>query len=234
MSNAHTHLAHQFDDAEQQYTAAELGMWLFLATEVLFFGGLFCLYTVYRIWYHAAFLAGSHHLDVLLGAINTAVLLTSSLCMALGVHSAQSNDRHGTVRYLVLAMLLGVAFLGVKGYEYHEKFVEHLVPGRSFMLAAGEQTPTDRLPPLVPSRATQTTDPEAGQMELFFSFYFAMTGLHALHMIIGVAILGVLAVAAWHGCYSKEYFTPVEMTGLYWHFVDIVWVFLFPLLYLIR
>ncbi len=234
MSNAHTHLAHQFDDAEQQYTAAELGMWLFLATEVLFFGGLFCLYTVYRIWYHAAFLAGSHHLDVVLGTINTAVLLTSSLCMALAVHSAQSNDRRSTAHYLVLTMLLGLVFLGVKGYEYHEKLVEHLVPGRSFMLNVGERTPTGWLPPLAPSRATQTTDPEAGHTELFFSFYFAMTGLHALHMIIGVALLGVLAIAAWNGSYSNMYFTPVEMTGLYWHFVDIVWVFLFPLLYLIR
>jgi cytochrome c oxidase subunit 3 len=234
MTHAVTHVAHHFDDAEQQYTAAELGMWLFLATEVLFFGGLFCLYTVYRIWYHAAFVAGSHHLDIVLGSVNTAVLLTSSLTMVLAVHAAQINDRRGIVRYLMFTILLGVVFLSIKGYEYHEKFVEHLVPGRHFLLTDAENRPPDSHPALAPSRTTQSTNADIGHTELFFSFYFAMTGLHALHMIIGIAILGVLAIAARRGSYSQEYFTPVEMTGLYWHFVDIVWVFLFPLLYLIR
>jgi cytochrome c oxidase subunit III len=234
MSHAATHVAHHFDDAEQQYTAAELGMWLFLATEVLFFGGLFCLYTVYRFWYHAAFAAGSHHLDVALGSANTVVLLTSSLTMVLAVHAAQTNDRRGIVRYLLFTMLLGALFLSIKGYEYHEKFVEHLVPGRHFVLTEDENRRSEALPTPAPSRTTQSTNAELGHTELFFSLYFAMTGLHALHMIIGIAILGVLAVASQRGSYSKEYFTPVEMTGLYWHFVDIVWVFLFPLLYLIR
>src|SRR5262245_18339647 len=209
-------------------------MWLFLATEVLFFGGLFCLYTVYRIWYHAEFVAGSHYLDVLLGAINTAVLLSSSLTMVLAVHAAQTNNRRGIVRYLLFTMLLGVIFLSIKSYEYHEKFVEHLVPGRRFLLPDAQGNPPDTRPPLAHSRGTQTTSTDVGHTELFFSFYFAMTGLHALHMIIGVALLGILAIAARRGLYSKEYYTPIEMTGLYWHFVDIVWVFLFPLLYLIR
>jgi cytochrome c oxidase subunit III len=234
ISHAASHVAHHFDDAEQQYTSAELGMWLFLATEVLFFGGLFCLYTVYRIWYHAAFVAGSHHLDVVLGSANTAVLLTSSLTMVMAVHAAQINDGRGLVRYLLFTMLLGAVFLSIKGYEYHEKFMEHLVPGRQFLFTDPEAGLPDARPPLARSRTTQSTNAELGHTELFFSFYFAMTGLHALHMIIGIAILGVLAVAAQRSLYSNEYFTPVEMTGLYWHFVDIVWVFLFPLLYLIR
>jgi cytochrome c oxidase subunit III len=234
MSHAVSHVAHHFDDAEQQYTATELGMWLFLATEVLFFGGLFCLYTVYRIWYHAAFIAGSHHLDVVLGSVNTAVLLTSSLTMVLAVHAAQINDRRGIARYLLFTILLGVLFLGIKGYEYHEKYVENLIPGQRFSPIEADTGQPDPGPIVGPSRTTQSINAEIGHMELFFSFYFAMTGLHALHMIIGIAILGVLAIAARRGSYSKEYFTPVEMTGLYWHFVDIVWVFLFPLLYLIR
>ena len=216
------HVAHHFDDAEQQYTAAELGMWLFLATEVLFFGGLFCGYAIYRYWYHAAFVAGSHHLDVLLGTINTAILLTSSLTMALAVHAAQTSRRVATVRNLVFTVLLGGAFLGIKGYEYYHKFEERLVPGPHFAIPAEGATQAQR--------AAQTSGP----IQLFFSLYFLMTGLHALHMIIGVAVLLVLIMTASRGAFSAAYFTPVEMTGLYWHFVDIVWVFLFPLLYLIR
>jgi cytochrome c oxidase subunit 3 len=227
-------VAHHFDDAEQQYTAAELGMWVFLATEVLFFGGVFCGYAIYRYWYPAAFAEGSHQLDVTLGTINTAVLLGSSLTMALAVRAAQTSDRPATVRNLVLTLLLGTVFLSIKGYEYYHKFEEHLVPGRNFVL------PGDSGHSLQPGRGTQganTTievDSQARSVELFFSFYFAMTGLHALHMVIGAVILAVLVVAAAGGAFSAAYFTPVEMTGLYWHFVDIVWVFLFPLLYLIR
>jgi cytochrome c oxidase subunit 3 len=208
---AATHVAHHFDDAEQQYDAASLGMWLFLATEVLFFGGLFAGYALYRFWYPEAFHIGSHHLDLVLGTINTGVLLASSLTMALAVRAAQTNDNPSAARFLGWTILLGSVFLGVKAYEYYHKFVEHLVPGAHFQLPA---------------------DPP--QVELFFSFYFARTGLHATHMVIGVVILAVLLVAARRGKFSADCFTPVEMTGLYWHFVDIVWVFLFPLLYLIR
>jgi cytochrome c oxidase subunit III len=246
MSAATTHLAHQFDDAEQQYAAAELGMWLFLSTEVLFFGGLFCTYAIYRMWYHAAFVAGSRHLDIMLGTINTAILLTSSLTMALAVHAAQTDDRRSIVRNLAFTIVLGSIFLGIKGYEYRQKFVEYLVPGPSFSLAADKPSDDSRnerrdatnragQPPYrAPSQTTLTTEPDVGHIELFFSFYFAMTGLHALHMIVGIAMLAILLAAANRGAFTAEYHTPVEMIGLYWHFIDIVWVFLFPLLYLIR
>jgi cytochrome c oxidase subunit 3 len=234
MSVSATHVAHHFDDAEQQYTAAGLGMWLFLATEVLFFGGLFCGYAQYRYWHPAEFAAGSHRLDLWLGTTNTAVLLTSSLTMALAVHAAQTNDRRGTVRFLALTMLLGSVFLGIKAYEYNHKFHEHLVPGRSFRLHASHGSASESESTGAAATPTASGNVDEAPVELFFSFYFGMTGLHALHMVIGVAILGVLLAAAHRGAYSAAYFTPVEMTGLYWHFVDIVWVFLFPLLYLIR
>ncbi|HEY4231805.1 MAG TPA: cytochrome c oxidase subunit 3 family protein [Lacipirellulaceae bacterium] len=246
MSATTAHLAHQFDDAEQQFAAAELGMWLFLSTEVLLFGGLFCTYSIYRLWYHAAFVAGSQRLEQVLGTINTAVLLTSSLSMALAVHAAQTDDRRGIVRNLVFTIFLGCMFLGIKGYEYRQKFVEDLVPGPNFSLTADQPNDNSRegrrdknnragQPPYrAPSQTTLTTEPDVGRVELFFSFYFAMTGLHALHMIVGIGMLGVLLVGASHGAFTPEYHTPVEMIGLYWHFVDIVWVFLFPLLYLIR
>jgi cytochrome c oxidase subunit 3 len=208
-------------------------MWVFLATEVLFFGGVFCGYAVYRYRYPAAFDLGSHQLDVTLGTINTAVLLTSSLTMALAVHAAQTSDGPATVRNLAWTLLLGTAFLGIKGYEYYHKFEVHLVPGPTFESPSrtGHSIQSGSSPRQ--PRLTLELDPQARSVELFFSFYFAMTGLHALHMVIGAAILTVLVVAAARGAFSASYFTPVEMTGLYWHFVDIVWVFLFPLLYLI-
>ena len=212
-----TLVAHQFDDAEQQFEAAQLGMWLFLATEVLFFGGLFTGYAVYRWLYPAAFVEGSRHMSVTLGALNTAVLLVSSLTMAMAVYSAQTGGRRRTVVYLLATIALGLAFLGVKAFEYHAKFVEHLVPGNRFELA---------------HPFNQDVDPR--HVELLFSFYFAMTGMHALHMVVGVGLVAVICWLAWRGQFSREYFTAVELTGLYWHFVDVVWVFLFPLLYLIR
>jgi cytochrome c oxidase subunit III len=228
MSAPATHLAHHFDDVDQQFDAASLGMWAFLATEVLFFGGLFAGYSLYRYWYPTAFELGSHQLDIWLGTINTAVLLTSSLTMALAVHAAETNDRPGVVRFLVATIVLGSIFLGIKGFEYYHKFEEHLVPGHSFSLS------DEQIEKAGVSLSTLPKDFEVGHVELFFSFYFAMTGVHAAHMVIGIAILFVLLAAARRGVFTSEYFTPVEMTGLYWHFVDIVWVFLFPLLYLIR
>ena len=233
-----THLAHHFDDAEQQYVAAELGMWLFLSTEVLFFGALFLLYTAYRYWYHAEFVQGSHHLDIVLGSINTAVLLTSSLTMVLAVHAAQTNRQRLLVLYLILTVVLGAAFLGVKSYEYYHKYEEHLIPGAHFQLPATgshmtQLTATAQEGP-AENQAQIPPRSDERQIQLFFSLYFAMTGLHALHMIIGIGLLLLLALAAARGSFSASYFTPIEMTGLYWHFVDIVWVFLFPLLYLIR
>jgi len=204
-------LAHHFDDQEQQFEASQLGMWLFLATEVLFFGGMFAAYTIYRYQYPAAFHAASQHLNVTVGAINTAVLLLSSLMMALAVHYAQLGDNRRAFRFILETILFGGMFLAVKAYEYQHKFHEHLVPGDHFQWHGGETK----------------------GVEIFFSLYFAMTGMHALHMVIGVGLLLWVAWLARQERFSSQYFTPVEMVGLYWHFVDIVWVFLFPLLYLI-
>ena len=204
-------LAHQFDDPAQQHAASSLGMWAFLLTEIMFFGGLFVGYTVYRTAYPAGFVAGSHHLDVLLGTLNTAVLISSSLTMALSVHAAQMGHRQLLIRFLLLTMLLGLVFLGIKGYEYWHKYHESLVPGIKFNYAG----------------------PYPSQVQLFLVFYFLMTGLHALHMVIGLGMLTILAVLAWRGAFSAAYSTPVELIGLYWHFVDIVWIFLYPLLYLL-
>ena len=204
-------LAHQFDDPAQQHAASSLGMWAFLLTEIMFFGGLFVGYTVYRTAYPAGFIAGSQHLDVLLGTLNTAVLISSSLTMALSVHAAQVGHRQLLTRFLLLTMLLGLVFLGIKGYEYWHKYHESLVPGIRFTYDG----------------------PYPSQVQLFLVFYFLMTGLHALHMVIGLGMLTILAVLAWRGAFSAAYSTPVELIGLYWHFVDIVWIFLYPLLYLL-
>jgi len=206
-----TALAHQFDDLAQQYEASNLGMWTFLLTEVMFFGGLFVSYTVYRTAYLAGFIAGSQHLNVLLGTLNTAVLLSSSLTMALAVHAAQEGHTRLLRRFLLLTMLLGLMFLGIKGYEYVLEYHESLVPVLNFAY----------------------TGPHAPQVKLFMIFYFVMTSLHALHMLIGLSLLTVLVVLAWRERFSAAYHTPVEVIGLYWHFVDIVWIFLYPLLYLV-
>ena len=211
MSDQATTLAPQFEDLAQQKESAIFGMWVFLVTEVMFFGGMFAGYTIYRYRYHEAFTAGSDHLNLLLGGINTAVLILSSFTMAMAVHSAQLNRRRALIVFLVLTMLLGSTFLGIKAVEYSHKFHEHLLPGPAFQF--------------------EGADPQHAQ--LFFSFYFAMTGFHALHMVIGVALLGVMTWFAWRGRFSAEYNNPIEVSGLYWHFVDIVWIFLFPLLYLV-
>ena len=207
----HPALAHQFDSLGQQTEAATLGMWVFLVTEVLFFGGLFLTYAVYRSFYPAAFSAASHELDILLGGINTAVLITSSLTMALAVHAAQLGQRRLLMIFLVVTMVLGTVFLGIKAVEYYHKFAEHHVPGATFQFEREHQR----------------------HAQIFFSLYFIMTGLHAIHMIIGIAVLLVMWIWAWRGRITSDYAGPIEISGLYWHFVDIVWIFLFPLLYLI-
>ena len=207
----HPATAHHFEDLEQQQEASQLGMWIFLATEMLFFGGLFVSYTIYRLAYPNVFVEASRYLDVVLGTINTGVLLTSSLTVALAVHYAQ-RQRQREPTYLFLATLvLGLVFLSIKGWEYFHKFEEGLIPGPNF----------------------QWTGPAAGPAQLFFFLYFVMTGLHALHMIIGIGVGSVMAWFIWRGRYLADYM-PVELFGLYWHFVDIVWVFLFPLLYLVH
>jgi cytochrome c oxidase subunit III len=205
------HLAHHFDDARQQREAGSLGMWIFLVTEIMFFGGLFTAYVIYRSLFPTSFAHASRHLNVALGTTNTVVLITSSLTMALAVWAAQTDRRRATVRALLATIGLGAVFLGIKAYEYAHKFHEGLVPGPAFSYPGSD----------------------APHAQLFFSLYFTMTGLHALHMVIGIGIMVWLLAAARAGRFSAAYHTPVEVTGLYWHFVDIVWIFLFPLLYLI-
>ena len=204
-------LRHHFADLGAQKEASSLGMWIFLSTEVLFFGGMFTAYVVYRASYRRAFEGASNLLDIKLGAFNTAVLILSSLTMVLAVWAASQGKKKLIILYLLLTMFLGATFLGVKVVEYKQKFDHHEVPGPHFVAPEG-------LPP---------------QSELFFSLYFCMTGLHALHMIIGIGLLAWLAAKARRGEFTERYYTPVDMVGLYWHFVDIVWIFLFPLLYLL-
>jgi cytochrome c oxidase subunit 3 len=211
LAEPHGAVAHQFDHVEQQHEAASLGMWAFLVTEVLFFGGMFLGYAVYRFMYSQAFSAGSNHLDIWLGTINTAVLIASSLSVVLAVHAAQKNQNRLLLWMLLLTLGLGLVFLGIKFTEYHHKYEEHLIPGLNFFFAGAH----------------------ARGAAVFFSFYFAMTAMHALHMIIGIGVFIALAVNARRGHYSSRYYTPVELAGLYWHFVDIIWIFLFPLFYLL-
>ena len=211
-AHGHTALAHHFDNLEQQREAGSIGMWVFLVQEIMFFGALFLAYSIYRAKFPEAFAAASNHLNITLGGINTVVLIVSSLTMALAVYYAQTGKRRAQVGFLVLTLLLGMTFLVIKAFEYADKFRDNLFPGASFRWA-GHGDPN--------------------QVQIFYWIYFAMTGLHALHMIIGIAILMFLIFFAWKGRYTPEYHAPVELTGLYWHFVDIIWIFLFPLLYLL-
>lgn len=210
-------LAHHFDDPEQQHQSAVLGMWAFLATEVMFFGGLLVAYTVYRNLYPGEFAAASRRLDPRLGAFNTLVLLGSSLAVALAVRASQLRQRRTVLVMLGLTMALGAAFLGIKAYEWSLEFGHHLVPGPNFRF---EEPGAEAL--------------NLHRVQMFFVFYFFLTGLHAFHMIIGLTILGILAWLVFRRKLPATGERPVEITGLYWHFVDIVWVFLFPLLYLIE
>ena len=187
----------------------------------MFFGGLFCAYLVYRQWYFGDFGAASKSIDATLGATNTAVLICSSLTVVLAVWAAQTARRTLLISMLAITMLLGLAFLGIKGKEYTDKFEEHHVPGASFSF--------DHVP--IPGHPGSVLNPR--HAEIFFSLYFIMTGLHALHMIVGLGIFTWLLVMAWKGRFTPEWHTPVEIGGLYWHFVDIIWIYLFPLLYLI-
>jgi cytochrome c oxidase subunit 3 len=208
----HPALQHQFQTMSQQRETAVLGMWAFLLTEILFFGGLFLAYSLYRMWYHDAFVAASSSITLSWGLINTVVLIGSSLTMALAVRAAQFSQRMATVRWLIFTMILGAAFLGIKVIEYADKFEHHHVPGVNFI----------------------SESPWAAQEQIFFSLYFTMTGLHALHMIVGVVMMSVITWMAYKGKFDSTYYTPVEMAGLYWHFVDLVWIYLFPLLYLVE
>jgi cytochrome c oxidase subunit 3 len=245
-------LLHHFDDLPQQHESSILGMWAFLATEVMFFGGLFLAYTVYRDRYHDAFAAASRHLSVLLGGINTVVLLTSSLTMALAVRESQLRRARPLVMYLVATLGLGIAFLGIKAIEWTTDYHEHLVPGLDFdwplaqggrHVQGGEELSSINTPRREAERvhyqrsaAGQLEHPDtrvADHAELFFVLYFFMTGLHGLHLIIGIVLLAIMALLAQRGWLSGSGETQIEASGLYWHFIDIVWIFLYPLLYLI-
>jgi cytochrome c oxidase subunit 3 len=210
----HPFLQHHFEDLGQQHEASTLGMWMFLSTEILFFGGVLGAYWVYRIMYPQAWAVGAAQQNTLFGGINTIVLIISSLTMALAVRNAQLGARKATVLMLLLTLIFGSAFLGIKSFEYYQHFHEGLFPGVNF---------TWHEDPLL-----------APQVQLFMTFYWGMTGLHALHMVIGAGLLLWMMARAWRGDFGPEYYAPVEVMGLYWHFVDIVWIFLFPFLYLIH
>ena len=215
MSDVHTGaLAHHFEDVEQQRETMTLGMWAFLASEVMFFGGLFASYLVYRVFWPDAFARASQHLDVPLGTFNTAVLILSSLTMALAVRSGQLGRGRQGAAWIAATAALALVFLGVKALEYAHKFHEGLVPGAGF----GDEG------------TAAAANPDT---ELFFALYFAMTGMHALHMVIGLGIMAVVGWRSWRGRYGPDDHAGLEVTGLYWHFVDLVWIFLFPLLYLL-
>jgi cytochrome c oxidase subunit 3 len=223
---------HHFETVEQQADATNFAMWLFLLTEIMFFGGLFTAYLILRNWYYPAFVAASHQLNVGWGTANTAVLITSSFTMAMGVWCSEMRNKSGLVLSLVLTFILGLVFLGIKSIEYHEKWEKHHIPGMHYSM----QNFTD--PQSDPETYNEYHDkPMALDMarhtELYFFLYFAMTGMHAVHMIIGIAILGFMVFRAKAGAYTTGHVTFVENFGLYWHFVDIIWIFLFPLLYLI-
>jgi cytochrome c oxidase subunit 3 len=204
-------LHRHFADMEQQRETATLGMWLFLVTEIMFFGGMFAAYLIYRTSYFAAWRAGSEHMNFWYGTINTIVLICSSLTVALAVHAAQLGNRKTLVWLLIATILFGGVFMGIKVVEYHEHWVRHEFPGPTFHFDG----------------------PDPRHVELFFWLYFVMTGFHALHLLIGIGVMVVIATFAWLGHYGPEYHNPVEIAGLYWHFVDVVWIYLYPLLYLI-
>ncbi|MDQ6655823.1 MAG: cytochrome c oxidase subunit 3 family protein [Verrucomicrobiota bacterium] len=203
---------HQFDTAEQQREAATMGMWLFLATEILFFGGMFLGYTAYRTYYPQAFAEASKHTLVLFGSVNTAILLISSTVMAFAVKAAKANRRGLLGLLLLVTASLGVLFLVLKGFEYSQEIHEGLFPGRNFHI--------------------DVADPV--HAEMFYYLYWLMTGVHALHVTIGVVLIGFFALRAWFMNSFENHDTPIDLLGLYWHLVDIVWVFLFPLIYLVN
>ncbi|MCS6874041.1 MAG: cytochrome c oxidase subunit 3 family protein [Pyrinomonadaceae bacterium] len=276
-------LQHQFDDMQQQQESATIGMWMFLVQEIMFFGGLFTAYLVYRSRYPMAFAAGSNHLDAFWGGLNTLVLIVSSLTMALTVYYAQKSNRAMQVVMILLTMFFGLVFLGVKVIEYSDKYNHGLIPvtgwnkktskqvvalpfetkaeakethdshkekpyvnpngdfqwnygGEDLVMLAKEKgwlTEAEKIGYFDP--ITKEFDPKRfeNKVRIFYWLYFAMTGLHALHMVVGIIIMTWLLWKAWQGSFSAEYYSPVEISGLYWHFVDIVWIFLFPLLYLL-
>ncbi len=244
------HLAHHFHSPEQQYDSARLGMWIFLVTEILFFGGLFCAYAVYRANHPEIFVDGHYFLQKPLGAINTILLLFSSLTMALSVRAAQLGRRPMLVGLLAVTILCGLAFLGIKAIEYKQKWDHQMVPGQAriahWFSREASPEPRKQFRPdeaYVREHLAQAGFENLSQAEYlqrveylgsFMGIYFCLTGLHALHVLIGIGVIAWLLVAASRGHFGPRYFTPVDLVGLYWHLVDMIWIYLFPLLYLIH
>lgn len=204
------HVAHHFDNAEQEFDSAKLGMWVFLVQEVLFFSGIFVAYIIFRFLHPDMFIEASKHLSWKLGALNTVFLISSSFTMVMGVKSAQTNKRVASINYLIATFVFAAAFMCVKYYEYSEKIHHGLLPAKWFSAEGGFDT-----------------------LHLFYGIYFAATGLHGLHIIVGMGLIAWLIVRSIRGEFYSDYYTPVEMVGLYWHLVDLIWIFLFPLLYLV-
>ncbi len=256
------HLAHHFPDAPTQFEAGKLGMWIFLATEILLFGGLFCAYAVYRANHPEIFMYAHQFLDKVLGGVNTAVLIISSLTMAWAVRAAQLGHQRALVRLLSATIALGFVFLGIKYVEYEHKWKEGLLPGTRYTPTAGESVSAtapaapDPAPAAVPAGEASSIahaargpaglagEPADSQspaapavprnVQIFFGIYFTMTGLHGLHVIAGMITLMWILRRAVQGEFGPRYFTPVDLAGLYWHLVDLIWIYLFPLLYLIH
>jgi cytochrome c oxidase subunit 3 len=234
-------LRHHFADEVQQRNAAALGMWWFLGTEIMFFGGMFCAYLIYRRWYFPEFAVASRSLDLVIGTFNTTVLICSSLTVAMSVRAAQLGKHKVQVKMLLLTLLFGLSFIGIKGIEWHKKYVEHHIPTFDYNVVGGEGDLVFKNARFLGIDKLQNDPVKLRQREadiqrhtqIFYSLYFALTGMHAIHMIVGVGIFIVITWMAYKGRFTPEYHTPLEIAGLYWHFVDIVWIYLFPLLYLI-
>ncbi len=205
------YLAEHFTDAEQQKESAKLGMWVFLLTEILLFGGLFCAYAIYRAWYPDMFHNAHKHLDVVLGAVNTVVLILSSVTVALAIHAIQHNKRKQSIIFLAVTLLFAATFLVIKYFEYSHKIHLGMLPGKFYTYTGIEGT----------------------NPHIFFTIYFTMTGLHGLHVLAGMIVIGWVLIRTIKGHFNSEYYTPVENAGLYWHLVDMIWIYLFPLLYLV-
>ena len=251
VANAHTEehegrpeLRHHFADEQQQRNAASLGMWWFLGTEIMFFGGMFCGYLIYRRIYFPEFAVASRSLSLPIGTFNTTVLICSSLTVAMAVRAAQLGKRMLQIKMLVLTLVFGLAFLGIKAKEWHDKYVEHHIPtfadynviSGEGSLITGDNAKFLGIDDNLRKEPVKLREREAEiqqRTKIFYSLYFALTGMHALHMVVGVGIFTVILIMAWRGRFTPEYHTPLEIAGLYWHFVDIVWIYLFPLLYLI-
>lgn len=213
-SEAHpAHLQHHFVDSDQQFEASKLGMWVFIVNEILFFGGLFCAYIIFRAWYPDLFTQAAQELNTFWGAVNTIVLIGSSLTVAMAIRSAQKNQKRGIEINLLITIALAFVFLLIKYFEYSHKIHIGILPGEAFYTYEGIEHPL---------------------AHVFFSIYYVMTGMHAIHIIIGIGLMIWIYLRARKNEFSSEYYGPVEIVGLYWHLVDIIWIFLFPLLYLIE